>query len=140
MIIEILGLIISWLGVFVGFGLKKIAKEEIEPGKKNLSLLQAILFVLILIWFFYAVNVSILYKVVIAVILAVIIYLTKNNYAILGIMFGLNPDLVLSSLIFLYGFPTGSLMKENYVKIAKKTLIYLVLGIIALLIRNYFLI
>ena len=140
MINEILALIVSYLGVFVGVGLKQIAKKEVETGKKNLILIQFILFVLTIILFFYLIKTNIWYKLSAAIVLMIIIYITKNNYAVLGAIFGLEPSFLISMLIFLYGFPTGSLTKDNYIKTAKKTWIYLVLGVICLIIRKYLLI
>ena len=141
MLIEIIALLISYLGVFVGFKLSEIAKEEIVPGKKNLVILLNGLYILALLWFFYSVPVTLLYKIILAVVLVVVYLLFKKNYSVLGLMFGLNPDFLMASLIFLYGFPAGSLMlKENYVSIIKKTIVYVVFGAIGLIVRNYFII
>lgn len=137
MITEILALIVSYLGIFCGIGLKKIAKNEVIAGKKNLMLLQLILFAIIIVLFFYFVQLSILYKVIAALVLMLLIYLTKNNYAVLGVIFGFEPSLLMSIFILLYGFPTGSLMKENYLQTLKKTWIYLLLGLVFLIIKTY---
>ena len=130
MFTEILALLISFSGVFIGRLLKDIAKEEVKEGKSNLTLLQSIIFIIILVWFFYSIQVSILYKIALAILFVVIIYLLKNNYAILGVMFGLLPNFGLSTLIFLYGFPTGSLMSESHKEVFKKTAVYLVLAVV----------
>ena len=138
MFTELLALLVSYSGVFIGRLLKDIAKEEVRDGKKNLSLLQSILFILTLILFFYSVSGSALYRIGLAILFAVIIYLLKNNYAILGIMFGLLPNTVLSVLIFLYGFPTGSLMGGSHKDVFKKTTIYLVLAVVTYIVTLLF--
>ena len=130
MFTEILALLVSFSGVFIGRLLKDIAKEEVKEGKSNIALLQSIIFIITLVWFFYSVPGSIIYKAGLAVLFIIIIYLLKNNYAILGIMFGLLPNFGLSSLIFLYGFPTGSLMNGSYKELSKKTAVYLVLAVV----------
>lgn len=139
MLTGLIVIIISYCGLFIGREIGKFTKEEVAFGKKNLALLQSVLFVLILIWFFYAVQLSVVYKILVALFLAVVVYGFKNNYALLGIMVGLNPGYVLSSLVFLYGFPSGSLMKGSRKEIFRKTWIYFVFALIAYAIKNYLL-
>ena len=130
MLTEILALLVSYSGVFAGRFLKDIAKEEVREGKRNIAFLQSLIFIITLMWFFYSISGSILYRTGLALLFIVIIYLLKNNYAILGIMFGLLPSFGFSTLVFLYGFPTGSLMSESHKEVFKKTGIYVVLAVI----------
>ncbi len=143
MFTEILALIVSYLGVFVGYGLSNIAKEEVKHGQDNLLKLQKLIGVLAAVWIFYS-NfpfTNIIIPLVSVLSLISLFYIPKYNYATLGLLFGVNPDFVTSGLLFIYGFPTGSLMfRDDYFKIIKKTWLYLLLGVIGLLIRNYFLI
>lgn len=136
MIIETISLIISYLGIFVGKLLSKIAKEEIIPGKKNLELFQTILFTLILVLFFNLVKMNMTAKIIIAAVLVAIELLFRNENALVGLMLGLEPTFLMCAAAFLYGFPTGSLMhRDNYVRIFRKTVIYLIFGLIGLLTR-----
>ena len=143
---EVIALIVSYLGVFIGYGLSKIAKEEVKEGQDNLFYLQIMTSFLIVAWMFYNIfpekqPIVIIDAIITLLVLFFVFLIPKYNYALLGIIFGLNPGFVLGSLIFLYGFPTGSLMyKDNYKKILMKTWPYLVLGLVALLVRNYLLI
>lgn len=148
MIQAILALIVSYLGLSVGKYLSKAAKEEIETGKDNLLIFQKLLAFLILILFFFTAELPIkmfpfeklwifFFDLMALLILLAVVIFIEYDYAVFGVLFGLNPTFLMSILIFLYGFPAGSLMKGNYVKIFKKTWIYLALGLIFLIIRNY---
>ncbi len=137
MIAELLALIVSYSGIFVGKYLSKIAKEEVEDGRKNLAYLSWILRLSVIIIFLASNNISLSYKILALSLMILAEYIIKDNYSWLGILFGLNPDFLTSSLIFLYGFPKGSLMKGSYAKILKKTWIYLLLGLILLLLTNF---
>jgi len=140
MFYEILALIVSYFGVFAGFWLSKIAREEVIPGKKNLLLFQKAMFLIILIWFFFFTNLDIAFKVIAVVIFMILDFGFKMHYAIIGLAFGVEPSFVLASLNLLYGFPTGSLLfKEKISGILKKTIWYLIFAAIGLAIRNYFL-
>jgi hypothetical protein len=140
MLIEVSALIISWLGVFVGHSLSRIAKEEVKYGEKNLKFLGAALSLAIYLIFFFSVDLPLIHYIVVALIVIFLDCILKEEYAAFGLMFGLMPDFLMSSIIFIHGFSTGSLMhKDNYKKIVKKTWLYLVLGLAALIARNYLL-
>ncbi len=134
--IEISALIISYFGVFTGAALGKIAKQEVIHGKKYLSILQHFLIFAVFFWFFTSHTTSELStKILIAFALVAVYLITKNNYLVLGIVFGIKPDFVMGSLIFLYGFPAGSLMcGESFPDMIKKTVAYLAAGFITLII------
>lgn len=136
MITELISLIVSYLGIFIGKLLSKIAKEEIIPGKKNLEVFQTMLFTLILVLFFNLIKMNLTSKIIIAIVLVVIELIFRNQNALVGLLLGLEPTFLMSATVFLYGFPTGSLMhKDNYAKIFKKTVIFLIFGLIGLIIK-----
>ena len=128
--------VIAYLGLFVGFILAIMAKEELKAGKKYFLFLQKI--ILLLIFVFLLIYIDSNYILVLLLLVFIIIYLLKRKrkfnelpyiYIILAVIFYLsskNLDLFVieSSLIFLYGLPTGSLMttkdkKETVINILK---------------------
>ncbi len=128
--------IISYLGLLIGFLLAVIAKEELKPGKKYFIFLQTI--ILLLIFLFLLIFIKLIYLLVLLILASIIIYCLKRNkefnelpyiYIILSVIFFLsskilNLFIIESSLIFLYGLPTGSLLtkkskKETIVDILK---------------------
>lgn len=135
---EILAIIAAYLGVFIGLILAKISKEEVSAGKQNLINLEHLMRLLIIVVFFVILQTTIVNKFVIAVILFVIAMFVKKNYYLFGLMLGMNPDFVMSSLILIYGFPFGSLLhKHNYSGILKKTWLFLLFALIGLFVRPY---
>jgi hypothetical protein len=137
MLIELISLIVSYLGVFAGYGLSKIAKEEVSAGERNLLILKRFILIAILIGFFFGTKISLIAIIAFGIIILLGLYL-RQDYAALGIVFGLHTDFVMSSLIFLYGFPKGSLLhKEIPLHIFYRTLSYIIFGFIVLLLRLY---
>lgn len=129
---------VAYLGVFVGLFLSKIAKEEVSVGKQNLVNLEHLMRLLIIVVFFVILPTTIVNKFVIAVILFVIAMFVKKNYYLFGLMLGMNPDFVMSSLILIYGFPYGSLMhKHSYLGILKKTWPFLLFALIGFAVRGF---
>lgn len=114
-----------YLGLFIGFILAIIAKEEIKPGKRYFLLLQKI--ILLLIFIFLLIFIDLNYILVLLILAFIIIHLLKTKkefkelpyiYIILSIIFylsskKLNLFIIESSLIFLYGLPTGSLLTKK---------------------------
>ena len=110
--------VIAFSGLFMGLLLAHIAKEELKQGKKYFVILQKIILILIMIFL----NTK-YYILIIASILLIFIlknYLKKQipeiplYYLIFGIIFffaSRNPAIlaIQSSLVFLYGLPTGTL-------------------------------
>ena len=139
--------IISYLGLFIGFFLALIAKEEIKPGKKYFILIKKIM--LLLIFVFLIVNTKLNYQIILLFLVFAIlqIYRTKKEfnelpytYIILAIIFYMaskNTTLFVieSSLIFIYGLPTGSLLtkkskKETIINIIKNiTFVIIAIGL-----------
>jgi hypothetical protein len=113
--------VVSYLGLFVGFILAMMAKEEMKDGRRY--------FVFLLV--FIRLN----YILVLLILVFIVVYLLKRKnelvyiYMILGVIFylsskTLNLFVIESSLIFLYGIPTGSLLtkrdkKESLIGILK---------------------
>lgn len=138
-----LAAIIAYLGLFVGFILAIIAKEELKAGKKYFLFLQRI--ILLLIFVFLLIFIKLSYILVLLVLVFIMVYLLKRKkefnelpyiYLILSIIFYLSSKkldlfLIESSLIFLYGLPTGSLLtqkskKETMINILKNVLFIVV--------------
>lgn len=120
---QLLILLISLTGILFGLILARIAPEELRPGKKYFSFLKRVIFVVI---FFFG-SYHLLEKLFVLIpflILMVIIFViglySRNSYLeiinyslfVVPYFFLTEPTahLLLASLIFLYGFPTGTLM------------------------------
>ena len=110
--------IIAFLGSVAGIILARIAKEEIEPGKKYLNILQRVLLFILFIGFLYNTKLSI-YSVLAFAIGFIVSTLIKYKYFYLGIASTLSLiahsqlTIFVNSIIFLYGLPYGSLLKDN---------------------------
>ncbi len=48
---ELIALLVSYFGVFMGFGLSKIAKPEVSAGKLNLTVLRYVLLIAVVFSF-----------------------------------------------------------------------------------------
>jgi hypothetical protein len=135
---EILTIIIAYLGIFVGLMLSKIASEEVAAGKKNLIELEHVVRLLVLIGFFLLINTTLVNKIILFFVVFVVAFFVQKNYYVFGFILGLNPDLIMSSLIFIYGFPRGSLMQgKTYSQVFKKTWLFLVMALLGILVRNF---
>ena len=124
--------LVSYQGLFVGLILAIIAKEELKSGKKYFLFLQKLL--LLLIFIFLLIFIGLNYISVLLIFMFIMISLLKRKkefnelpytYIILAVVFylsskKLNPYIIESSLIFLYGIPTGTLLTE---KSKKKSII-----------------
>ncbi len=127
----VLASIIVSFGLFCGAGLGWVAKEELKSGARYFVLMQNFIAVLILA---FVVYLKLTNLIVISAILAFgIIYRTKLSrvpkvsfyfivYFVLGLIFSGSireeSFVLISSLIFLFGFPTGSLiyMKKRWLR------------------------
>ena len=122
---QLLVLLISLTGIIFGIILAKIAPEELSAGKKLFLIIKRTLFILI----FFLVNYYLIQKIFIIIpftILMIILFvmeLKTNNilYEIATYLLFIIPyffiaeqsiQLLLASLIFLYGLPTGTLLKK----------------------------
>ena len=74
MIIEVLALIVSYFGIFIGKYLSKAAKEEVEDGRKNLQILKISLSIVIFFLFLILAPFSLLSKIILyALIISLVI-------------------------------------------------------------------
>ena len=127
-ILEILMLLFACTGIIFGLILAMIAPEELKLGKKYFLLIKRAMFVIM----FFLINYS-LYVVenyillVIFSILAIILFVVEltvwkkvyeiANYVIFLVPYffveGQSIKLILAILIFIYGLPTGTLIKKK---------------------------
>ena len=141
--------LIVFLGLIIGIILAYIAKEELKDGKKHFILLQNVLLTLILFFllFFYKINLILNIGISLAVFLSLYFYLNTLkkqmikyiDYGLLGIFFyyasnNINLFLLQSALIFIYGFPAGSLLinikKRNILEIVLKNISFVVIPLV----------
>lgn len=143
-----LTLIVSFLGLILGIILAYIAKEELRPGKKYFILLQKVVLTLILSFFFYFFlffkkNYFLLVLSLLVFFILIYFFIEKVKtyyiYPILALIFffsSKNIDLfkIEAFLIFLYGFPTGSLLtkvtKKNYIEIVIKHISFIIVALL----------
>ena len=110
------------IGLILGRVLAWMAKEEIKAGKKYFLLLQKALFCAVIFTLMYANKTNAQYTWIGAVIIfAYLAYFKKVNititYVVLALAVYLSTKtdyfLLASSLAFLYGLPTGTLLKDK---------------------------
>lgn len=128
--------ILVFLGLFVGVIVAFIAKEELKPGKYYFIFLQRAFFSAAVGFIFLFNNIPITISIIISLLILFLVYKTKMNiflsYLILAFLFNaafrntLSAFVVVASLIFLYGIPTGSLLvyeNRNKIKLIKEILL-----------------
>ena len=109
---------LMFASVFIGIALAKIAKDEVKQGKKYIAVFQKILLFLI---FFFAIvfSESMIARILIGVVL---IYLFSSKfsfndiiaYCSFGLIYALfSANYIILALIFLHGFPAGTLLAEK---------------------------
>lgn len=121
-----LAAIVSFSGLIAGAILAFFTKEELKPGKKYFELLQKALLAAIAAVFVYYLGLHLLVR--IAIYAAVILLLATSKsinssvaYALLGAVFYFSSFskqsfLIISSLIFLYGLPAGSIIATSLIR------------------------
>ena len=133
----VLATLITFSGIFVGFILAIITKEELEPGKGYFVLLQNLTFSLIIFFLLFFNNLVIWLAILIALLTFIFLLKSKINsiaiYIFLAFIFNaalrnlLSMFVLEASLIFIYGIPTGSLLtyklKNKKLKTIKNILI-----------------
>ena len=123
--------IISFSGLLIGMLLAFTAKEELKPGKKYFLLLQKLTLLLILIFLVNFFNVILYLRIIIYILFILLMTFNIKSqviYPALAAVFFLsskNPELFITNsiLIFLYGFPTGSLFAKKLIK-KKKSFVF----------------
>ena len=123
--------LISFLGIIIGIYLRKIAREEIKYGLYGpgyfLWMRRIIFFLILLLPLFFVDN---LVYVLIGIIVGVVLGLFLGDYLLLGIsivtsfLLNINLFFLISSLVFIYGFPFGSSIKINKAKNVGISLIF----------------
>ena len=116
--------LISFSGLLIGMLLAFTAKEELEPGKKYFLLLQKLTLLLVLIFLLNFFNINLYLRIttyVLFILLMAINIKSQIIYPALAVVFFLslkdiNLFITNSILIFLYGFPTGSLFAKKLIK------------------------
>ncbi len=131
--------IISFLGLFIGILLVKIAPEEQRPLRKHFILMKKILLLTIfifLIFYYYNKLIYLILLIIFFIFLFFVEYRNNDllkksivNYFIFGILFFLssknnNLFVMESSLILLYGMPTASLIYNKKEKNHYKIVLY----------------
>ncbi len=121
----LLSLIISFCGLFVGIALAYIAPEEIRPGEKYFIAIQNLVLTTTILVFVYYITPNLLLTVLISILTFLFLFYrklsTKAIYLFLGILFFFSSKnqsifLLESTLIFFYGFPTGTLFAKRLIK------------------------
>lgn len=122
-----LSVFIIFLGSIIGMIIAIISEEELKQGKKYFILLQKILLFLMihLLLFFFNINTLLIF--IISILFIIALYFLKIEnwnfiiYNLLALIIYLtysdkNYFIYLSTLIFIYGIPLGSLFIEKYKK------------------------
>jgi|GEM_PF-2338006 len=135
MITYILTLMFTFLGVYVGAILAFIAPEELKPGKLYFKAFMNTILVFIFMILLYAYGANLFILIVLGVVASLFLYFTSEitpinqiAYFFLGVVYyfsTLTMDLfiVISSMIFIYGLPLGSMYVARRLKMSKKTLL-----------------
>lgn len=114
-----LAFIFSILGLFAGMLLGYIAKEELNPGKKYLVLMQNVILIIAAILVLYSFQLNIFLFIFIGLIITLIFIYARPKtiigyiiliFLVLLIFEKTNLFLLTTSLLFLYGLPSGSLI------------------------------
>ena len=143
----IIALLVSYLGLYCGIFLAKIAKEEIKPGRIYFVYLQNIILIIIFIVIFHALNLHPIINTLLAIFLAVFLFYFETEmftyliYIPLGILAAIIARLIMPYLgimlllIFIYGMPTGTLLagKKKYFVPLLYTLSYIPAAILTYL-------
>jgi hypothetical protein len=149
MLNELLASLVAGSGIICGAILAKIAKEEIKPGIRYFTLIKNILFAgIILITSFYYFGINPLISGIVLVPIA-LLHIKKFQPALIYITFAViyilsikneSLYLLISSLIFIAGFPIGTLaygIKKRKFRLLDILIPYL-LFILIILIRTMF--
>lgn len=132
-------LLIASLGIVCGSLVAIPSKSELKEGEKHFMLLQKIVLSAMIFFFLVLLAFDLAYYNLICLIFAVIISVLLMKYfpytgnpalfALFGIIFYFSSTnteafFIQSALIFLYGFPAGSLLFEkDFLRVAKNLLI-----------------
>jgi hypothetical protein len=129
LLIYLVLLLIVFLGLFVGLIIGFMAEEELKEGMRYFDIMRHLLFIIILALFFVY-NPSWLLIILVAL-LIIIFSLSKHRetlyYYALAVIFFLsaryNGFAFIVPLIFLYGFPLGSIYAYKHLKEHKTNIV-----------------
>ncbi|MEK6861566.1 MAG: hypothetical protein AABY07_06355 [Nanoarchaeota archaeon] len=131
--------LLGFTGSIFGVILKRIAQEEIGPGKKYFNIMQRLFLFILLVAFLYHIKLGI-FSIILFIIGYLISSLVRYKYLYLGIASALSLlinsefPLLVNSIIFLYGLPYGSLLKNNS-KLIQNLILYII-PLVSLLIKT----
>ncbi len=130
-----LTLLFSFLGVYVGALLAFISPEELKPGMGYFRALMNTVLVFIFLILLYAYGAHVAILILLGVVASIFLYYTTEStpvnqiaYFLLGIAFFFSAKsvdlfIVISSMIFIYGLPLGSLFVARKLKKSKRTIL-----------------
>jgi len=109
--------ILAAAGFFVGIAQSWISPEEMKDGKKYFKVMKYAMLVLLILYMAYVKSTA---GIIISIIILLTVYfgLAYFDYLLAGATLGLQSDPITAIIIFLYGFPCGSLLfkkKNKYV-------------------------
>ena len=116
----LLGIILGLLGFPVGLFLRKIAKEEIKPGRKYFFWMKNIILVLSVVFVLYSFHLHLILFLIIGIVLTLILLKLNLKYYYGYLIFVLlivlslrngNLFILTCSMLFLYGLPSAGLLK-----------------------------
>lgn len=135
MLTYILTTVFVFSGVYVGALLAFIAPEELKPGRNYFKAFENTLLVFTILLLLYAYEANLFVLIFLGVVLSIFLYYTCENtpvnqisYFLLGIAFyfaakSVDLFIIISTMIFLYGLPLGSMYVARRLKRSKKTIL-----------------
>lgn len=135
--------VVAYFGIVIGILLIKIAPEEQQPLKKYFSFAKKIILALIFLFsiLYFVFDKFFFALIIILFIISLIVELREKQitrhffqiFGLLGIIFFLssinnNFFAITSSLIFIYGMVSASLMKKHQLKYAYASLVFLIVS------------
>ena len=122
-------LLLVFLGLFVGLVVGLMAEEELKPGMPYFEWMRRILLLIIIITFF-AKNASVLFILMISLIIILFSFSKEREalyYSALCIILYLswryNGFAIIAPLVFLYGFPSGTIYLYQHSKEKKQKIV-----------------
>ncbi|MBU0930354.1 MAG: hypothetical protein KJ623_04770 [Nanoarchaeota archaeon] len=123
-------ILLSFIGILAGILIARYTKEELKEGKKYFIILERIC--LILISLILISNYKISWVVLLGLIAG---YFLNIIYLVFGLTLVLTNNMMLSIIVFIYGMPYGSMLKEKTKKVLKDLVLFLLPAL--LLINNF---
>ena len=117
--------LIVFAALVSGMIIRYFTKEEMKEGEKYFILLQRLLALIIVGVFLYFIDTKIYWIIIALFVVSTLIYQFDVKLPVYYVFFGAffffsskeaNFFLIMSSLMFLFGFPSGSLIKKEDVK------------------------